>query len=131
MTEKDVKEELLIKSIKETNEECIIKLDETAEWMTKFDAISRTKQYGKVIMAEKQQTIEMFFKQGHILKRFKDTEIFFETIGLNKSTIYVKINIHRLVKKYPRLRNLTLSSNYLKNNFKKIKFVCEKVVMNL
>ena len=73
----------------------------------------------------------MFFKQGHILKRFKDTEIFFETIGLNKSTIYVKINIHRLVKKYPRLRNLTLSSNYLKNNFKKIKFVCEKVVMNL
>ena len=63
------------------------------------------------------------YKQRIIRKRlsFKKAPKLFEMVGLNKSTLYFKINLYNLLKKYPRLQ-----INYLKNNFKKIKSVCKK-----
>ena len=47
-------------------------------------------------------------------------------MGMRKFAIYFKINLCKLVKKQDRLKNSTLSDNYLKNNCKKIRSVCKK-----
>ena len=63
--------------------------------------------------------------QDYILKKFKNTENFFETIRLDKSTIYFKINLYKPIKKYPGLKNSVLVDNYCKNCIKKINSVCK------
>ena len=68
---------------------------------------------------------------GCILEKFKDTENFFETVSMSRSTICFKINLYKLVRKYICLQKSTLSANYFKNNFKKIKSFCKKVKMNI
>ena len=52
--------------------------------------------------------------------KFKNSENTFDTIGLSKSTIYVKINRYKLLKNYPHFKQSSLSAPYMKNNFKKI-----------
>lgn len=74
------------------------------------DSLSTTKQYLQVKLIKKIK----LFKQGYILKTFKDTETFFKMLGLNRCTFYFKINIYQLSKKYPHLQYLTLFANYLK-----------------
>ena len=58
-----------------------------------------------------------------MLKKFRDTEGFVENIELSWSTIYFKIGLYKFLKKYPALKNATLSSHYFRNNFKTIKTV--------
>ena len=57
----------------------------------------------------------------YIQIKLKDTENLFEMVFLKKSAIYFKINVYKLVKKYPRLQNLPLSAK-----FEKINVICEK-----
>lgn len=63
--------------------------------------------------------------QDYILKRLKNTENFFKTIRLDKSTIYFKISLYKPIKKYPGLKNSALVDNYFKNCIKKINSVCK------
>ena len=64
--------------------------------------------------------------QGQMLKKFKDTEGFVENVGLSRSTIYFKIRLLRkFLRKYPTLKNSSLSSHYFRNSFKMIKTVCK------
>ena len=86
-------------------------------------------------MTQKKKIIGLLYRQCYLLKKFKDTRSFWETLGISKSTIYFKMNLYSLMKKYRRLHNSALSSNYLKNNLKKIKSKkskkkCEQVQVN-
>ena len=47
-----------------------------------------------------------------MLKKFKDKEGFIEDIGLSRSAIYFKIGTYIWLKKFPALKNSTLSSHY-------------------
>ena len=58
-----------------------------------------------------------------MLKKFKDTEGFVENVRLSRSTIYFKIGPYKFLKKYPALKNSSLSSHYFRNNFKMNKIV--------
>ena len=89
------------------------------------EAIKRTKHYDVTIKTENKNNIRYESTQGQVLKNFKDTKEFVENVGLSQSTIYFKIGLYKFLKKYPSLKNSSLSSHYFRNNFRMIKTVCK------
>ena len=81
--------------------------------------------YSQVIRAEK-LIIGLLFKQGCILKKFKEVKNFFKTVGLSRYTSFFKIKVYKFVKNYQRLKHSTLSVHYLKNSSKNTRSVCKK-----
>ena len=64
------------------------------------------------------------FYQGKIFKRFKENEKFHAMVGrlkIHKSTFLFKINIFRLIVKYPKLMKSSVTLTFLKNYLKDIK----------
>ena len=73
--------------------------------------------------------ISIAYKQGRVIKRFKETRTFScmsKELGMTNSTMCFKINLYKLTKKNPRLKNSTLLLYYFKNNFKLIKIICAR-----
>ena len=60
-----------------------------------------------------------------MLKKFKNTEEFVENVGLSQLTTHFKIGLYKFLKKYPALKNSSLSSHYFRYSFKMIKKVCK------
>ena len=69
--------------------------------------------------------INIVGKQEELLKRFKDSNEFFDNIGLGRSNIYFKIGLYKFLCKYPKLKNSTLTASYVKSNFKMIRKICK------
>ena len=67
-------------------------------------------------------------KRGQLLKGFKESQEFFETVGLSRSTIYFKMNLYKFFSKYPVVKSPTLPPNYFKNTFKMIMKVLQEHV---
>ena len=44
-----------------------------------------------------------------MLKKFKDTKGFVKSVGLSRSTIYFKLGLYKLLKKYPTFKKSRLS----------------------
>ena len=65
-------------------------------------------------------------KQGCILKQFEDFEQLFEIVVFIEPALYFKINLYKLVSKYPVLGRPTLSSHCFKNNFRLINLFVRK-----
>ena len=82
------------------------------------EAIEKTKHYDKIIKSGSKNTIRYESIQRQMLKTFKDTEGFFENVGLSGSTSYFKIGLYEFLKKYLASKNSNLSSHYFKNKFK-------------
>lgn len=73
------------KIIKETNEEGNVTLDEMVKQVASLeDAISIVNKYEGIVRTQKEKIIILVFKQRYILKKFKNTEHFFEMIGLRE-----------------------------------------------
>ena len=53
---------------------------------------------------------------------------YFENVGKNKSTSYLKTGFYKFLSKYPTLTKFTLSYNYFQKNLKAIKIVCKNNV---
>ena len=69
------------------------------------------------------------FYQEKIFKRFKEKEKFQQMVGklkIHKSTIIFKINVFKLIEKYPKLMRSSMTLTFLKNYLKDIKKVCEE-----
>ena len=74
------------------------------------------------------------FYQGKLFKRFKEKEKFkkmVEELNIRKSTIIFKINVFKLINKYPKPMRSSGTSSFLKNYLKDIKKVCEDNLSNL
>ena len=69
--------------------------------------------------------INIVGKYGDLLKRIKEEDEFVDCVVLSRSNIYFKIRLHSFSRKFPVLKNLTLTSSYFKSNFKLIKKVCK------
>ena len=89
------------------------------------DGISLVKKYEDLLKSSNKKIINIVAKQDELLKRFKDSDEFFDGVGLSRSNIYFKIRLYKFLCKFPALRNSTLTSSYFKNNFKIIKKVCK------
>ena len=91
------------------NEKCN---EKTAKKEKYEDEITRVGGLENVIKTKKRNITCMTYRQGHMLKWLKEKENFLEMItnfGVRKSTIIFKINNLRLINKYPKLRNLSIS----------------------
>ena len=87
-TKKDVKE-VLLKSIKETDDEYDPNLDEMGENVRILkNVITVIKRYEDIIKTQKKKIICLVDKQGQILNKIENSEQLCETVDLSKSTIY-------------------------------------------
>ena len=89
------------------------------------DGISLVKMYKDHLERASRKIINIVAKQGELLKLFKDSDEFFNCVGLSWSNIYFKISLYKFLSKFPLFKNSTLASSYFKNNFKLIKKVCK------
>ena len=79
------------------------------------------KKYENLWKGTNKQFINIVGKQGKILKRFTDEDKFFDRIGLSRSTFTLKSDYTNFWRKFPLLKNSTLTFTYFKSNFKLIK----------
>ena len=98
-------------SVKESNEEHNYSLGETDVAELK-DSITIIQKYEDIIKTQKKKVISQVAKQGHILKRVKDTEQLFEAVCHSKSTVYFKTNLCKFISKYPVLEKSKLLSHH-------------------
>lgn len=116
-------------SLKESEDEDEPRLNEIASNTTDpNETIRIIKHYKKILKTKNIKVRNIAGKQSQLLKWFKESEEFFETAGLSHSNIYFKINLYKLLTKYPVLKKSSLSSHYLKNNFNGTKEVCRENV---
>ena len=102
---------------KELNEQARIvdKPEDAADLIKKYEETLRTKRKGIVSVA---------YHHGKVFSRFREKERFVRLManfGVYKGTIIFKINVFRLLDKYPRLKKIFDHSKFLKNYFKDIK----------
>ena len=55
--------------------------------------------YEDIIKAQNKKAIGYIGKQGELLKKFKDTENFFDNVHQCRSTIYFKMSLYKFLKK--------------------------------
>ena len=91
------------------------------------EVIKVIERYREIIQIQNKKVIDFVRKQGQWLKnkKQKDNKNLFQLVCQSKFTIYLKMNLHKLLKKYPVLKNFILFSNYFKNNLKLIEMVCK------
>ena len=118
-----MKEELL-KSLKENDafKESDVDIKNIVD---QKEAINKIKHYDEVIRKGNKNTIRYESIQAQMLKKFKDSKVLVKKIGNGRSTIYFKIGLFYILKKYPALKNSSLLSHWLRNDFKMIKTVCK------
>ena len=92
------------------------------------DAVNIIMEYEAILRAKKKRIIMVAYYQGKIFKRFKEKEKFQEMVKklkIHKSTIIFKINVFKLIEKYPKKMKPSVTLTFLKNYLKDIKKVCE------
>lgn len=67
-------------------------------------------------------------KEMAAVKRFRELEEFFDTVVLSYSTICFKMSLYKFLSKHPVVKNITVSSNYFKNNLRILMKVCRENV---
>ena len=107
-TNESIKQELL-NSLKENDDVEEQGLNETVNNVSNSqDAIFIVRSYVEIIKTQNKKAIGLYIgKQGELLKKFKDTENFFDNVGQSRSTIYFKISLYKFLKKYPLLKTST------------------------
>ena len=92
------------------------------------DAVNIIMEYEEIRRAKKKEIIMVAFYREKNFKRFKEKEKFqekVEKLKIHKSTIIFKINVFKLIEKYPKLMKSSVTLTFLKNYFKDIKKVFE------
>ena len=64
-------------------------------------AIKIINRFEDIIKTQNIKAMGYIGKEGELLKKFKDTENFFDNVGQSRSTIYFKISLYKFLKKYP------------------------------
>lgn len=83
-------------------------------------AIELIYHWEEITKTQHKRVIQYIYKQGEILKFFKETENFFDGSEQSWLTIYFKIAVYKILEK------LTLPASYFPNNLKSVKLVFEK-----
>ena len=127
LTQDEVKKEL-IKSMVNNK---VVETDELNKQAEEFqkpeDAADLIKQYENIIRMKKKGIINIAFHQGKVFKTFKDKEKFISLVnklGIHKITIIFKINVFKLIDKYPKLLKSSIGLGFLKNYYKDIEEIC-------
>ena len=104
---KDEVKKQLTESIIINNAIKINNLKELAEKVRKpEEAADKIKQYEEILRTKRKGIVSVAYYHGKIFKPFKEKEKFIQMLSklkIHKSTIIFKINIFKLVEKYPKL----------------------------
>ena len=105
----------------EVNEQAGIvdKPEDAADLIQKYEEILKTKRKGIISVA---------YYQGKVFCRFREKEKFVKLVadfGVHKGTIIFKINVFKLLDKYPKLKRSSVTLSFMKNYFKDIKEICK------
>ena len=93
------------------------------------DAAELISKIERVIKSRKNSILILAYHQGVIFKRFKENSMFTSAVTslkISKSTINFKIGIVQFIHDYPKMKNSSISLQFLKNNFRIIKEVCRE-----
>ena len=113
--------EMLKKELLEVFEEEDLNMNEEIKNTKEVkDGISLVKKYEDLLKGANRKIINIVWKQGELLKRFKDYDKFFNSVGLSRSSIYFKTSLYKFLCKFPVLKNLTLTSSCFESNFKNV-----------
>ena len=106
LAKEEIKEQL-IDSITISN---VIQIEELNEKTVKVespvDAAAIIKEFEEIIRTKRKGIISVAYHQGKVFSRFRETEKFMKLVSefrLHKNTIILKINIFKLIDKYPKL----------------------------
>ena len=83
----------------------------------------------KMIKSNKNSVLIIAYEQGKIFKEFKTDNKFISAASvfkINKTTIDFKTDIVKFIDWYLKMQTSCISLNYLKNNFRVIKDVCQE-----
>ena len=97
------------------------------------DAADIIREYEEIFCAKKRISSWLRFTKERFFKRFKEKEKFQEMVKklkIHNSTIIFKINVFKLIEKYPKLMRSSVTLTFLKIYLKDIKKVCEDNLSN-
>ena len=105
-------------------------LNEQANKVEGYDeAMNIIKEYEDIIKTKKKNIIFFAYKQGKNFRKFKENrelQSLVERFKITKGTIIFKINIVKLIDKYPQMMTSTKTLNFLKSYYKDIKNICKE-----
>ena len=105
-------------------------LNKKAEEVNKLkDAAAIIKQFEDIIRTKKKGIISIAYHQGKVFKKFRDMEKLIKLVNefkVHKITIIFKINIFKLIEKYPKFMKSSIGLDFLKNYYKDIKEICNE-----
>ena len=95
-------------------------LNEQAEKVNKQeDAAELIKRYEEILKTKREGIISIAYYQGKIFSREKEKFVkVIADFGMHKGTKILKINVFKLLDKYPELKNSFLALSFIKNYFK-------------
>ena len=100
-------------------------LNERAENVDKLeDAANIIKEYEEILRTKRKGIITVAYHQGKVFSRFLEKEKFMKLIAnfkIHKGTMIFKINVFKLIQKYPGLKKSSVTLKFLKNYFEDIK----------
>ena len=99
----------------EAAQSIVDKPEEAADLIKKYEEILKTKRKGVISIA---------YHQGKVFSQFREKEKFVSLVtdfGVHEGTIIFKINVFKLLDKYPKLKNSSVTLSFMKNYFKDIK----------
>ena len=74
-------------------------------------------------------TISVDYHQGKVFSPFQEKEKFVRLVadfGVHKSNLIFKINLFKLLDKYPKLMKSSFTLSFSKNYFRDIKQICKE-----
>ena len=87
-------------------------------------------EFEEIIKNKKSDIVWLAYYQGKIFQKFRSKERFVNDVvtkfKVSKSTIVFKIALCKLIDKYPKIKNSSLSLHYFKKHLKLIKEVCKE-----
>ena len=87
-------------------------------------------EFEEIIKNKKSDIVWLAYYQGKIFQKFRSKERFVNDVvtkfKVSKSTIVFKIALSKLIDKYPKIKNSSLSLHYFKKHLKLIKEVCKE-----
>ena len=81
------------------------------------------KEYENIIRTNKKNIIFFAYQQGKIFRKFKSLV---EQFNIVKCTVIFKMNIVKLVEKYPKMMASSVTLNFLKSYYKDFKNICKE-----
>ena len=97
---------------------------------SKEGAAKAISKFEEIIKNKKSDIVWLAYYQGKIFQKFRSKERFVNDVvtkfKVSKSTILFKIALSRLIDKYPKIKNSSLSLHYFKKHLKLIKEVCKE-----